>query len=138
MAPAALPKSVVDGAIVHRVMRPTRMRMVGQDVHVLPQHLLRLKTDHPGPCRVDEDAQTFQVYAKNPFAGRSEHETQWVTPGVDHGQARGLKLVEVCTHAEAQANAMPNSLLPPIGGAPPKHFECWQARLTSPAKSPLS
>ena len=38
-------------------------------MHVEPQHLLRLKTDHAGPGRVDEDAQAFQVDAKNPLAG---------------------------------------------------------------------
>ena len=83
----ALAKGVVDRAVVHWVMRSIPVRMVGEHMHVLPQHLLRFQANHAGPGRVDEDTQALQIDPKNPLARRGQHQAQRVAPGF--GNAHG-------------------------------------------------
>ena len=65
------------------------MRMVGQLVHVLAQHLARLKTQQPSAGPVDEHTQPVQVDAKNPLAGRFQQQAQPVVP-LGFGRWRGV------------------------------------------------
>ncbi len=75
------------------------VRMVGEHMHVLTQHLLRLQANHAGSGRVDEDTQALQIDPKNPLARRGQHQAQGVAPGF--GNAHGA-LIAGCKGGQAQ------------------------------------
>ena len=79
-ARARFAKGVEDRAFVHRIVPSVRLRVMGQFMHVAPQHISRIPTQHACAGAIDEGAIAVHVDAKDPFAGGFQQKAQGVRP----------------------------------------------------------